>query len=231
MKRFQWICALLLPILAQCAHADSVFTFFAQANIGFSTDVSGDNQLFSFNGPGVSLVGSGDLSCFWCGLQVFSLTPGSSITPSVGNAGLDFTFTQGFLTFDGQPQVCGAGNCSLFVSGITSLSSFTFPTNGRNFTVTVPAILNGPIGGQLETVNTFHQFALQIPQGRLVLTFDFEGATGGAPAYYQFSRGMFTTTPEPGTFGLMASGLAAIVGSVLRQRNRRRFPKTFMNTA
>jgi hypothetical protein len=83
-------------------------------------------------------------------------------------------------------------------------------------------MLNGPIQGQLGSRETFHQFTLQIPQGRLVLTFDFERANGEAPAYYQFSQGKFTTTPEPGTFGLIASGFAGMVGAVLRKRNSRR---------
>jgi len=223
MKHCQWASALLLPILAQCAYADSISTFVAQANISFgANDGSGDNQNSTFTGPGVNLSASGDVSCFWCGLQRYSLTPGSSITPSVGNGGLDFVFVQGSLTFGGQPQTCN-GDCSLFASGITALSSLTFPTNGRNFTVTVPAILNGAIGGVIGEGESFHQFDLQVRPGRLVLTFDFApGQSGGPPAYYQFSQGMFTTTPEPSTLGLMASGLAGIMGTALRKRRCRR---------
>jgi hypothetical protein len=225
MKRFQWATPLLLLILTQCAYADSISTFVAQANITFLTNFgSGDNQGSTFTGPGVNLSASGDVSCFWCGLGAYSLTPGSSLTPSVVTDGLDFTFVHGSMTFGGQSQVCfGAsgvfGDCGLDASGITALRSFTFPTNGRNFTVTMPATLNGPIGGALGA----NQFDLQIPSGRLILTFDFvPGQSGGPPAYYQFSQGMFTTTPEPSTLGLMASGLAGIVGTVLRKRNCKR---------
>jgi len=223
MKRFQRICTLLLPMLAQCAYADSISTFVTQANIRFITNEGGDNQSSTFTGPGVNLFASGDVSCFWCGLGQYSLTPGSSITSNVGTGGLDWVFVQGSLTLGGQPQVCGPPDCGLFSVGVTALSSFTFPTNGRNFTVTVPAMLNGPIQGQLGSGDTFHQFALQIPQGRLVLTFDFvPSQNGGPPAYYQFTQGAFKTTPEPGTFGLMASGFAGMVGAVLRKRNSRR---------
>jgi PEP-CTERM motif-containing protein len=223
MKLYLWAVALLLATLAECAYADNI-SFVTQANIRFATNLGGDNQESTLTGPGVNLSASGDVSCFWCGVGEYYLTPGSSITPSVGAGGLDWVFVQGSLTFDGQRQICRSDDdCELFATGITGLSSFTFPTNGRNFTVTVPAmLLNGTIGGELGSGDTFHQFALQIPQGRLVLSFDFVPAFGRQPAYYQFTQGAFTTTPEPSALGLMSAGLAGIVGAIMRKRNTRR---------
>jgi hypothetical protein len=228
MKRFRRVSTLLfsilvLGILAQCAYGDSV-SFASQANIRFVTNFdSGDNQNATFTGPGVNLGASGDVSCFWCDIGQYYLTPGTSITPSIGTGGIDWTAVQGSLTFDGQRQICGLDDCGLFATGITALSSFEFPTNGHNFTVTVPAMLKSPIGGEIGSGETFHQFNLQIPQGRLVLSFDFVPASGRVPAYYQFTQGAFTTTPEPSTLGFMASGLTGIVGALVRKPNSRRY--------
>src|ERR1700741_2084104 len=109
MKRFRRVSTLLfsilvLGILAQCAYGDSV-SFASQANIRFVTNFdSGDNQNATFTGPGVNLGASGDVSCFWCDIGQYYLTPGTSITPSIGTGGIDWTAVQGSLTFDGQRQ-------------------------------------------------------------------------------------------------------------------------------
>ena len=197
-------------------YADSITNFTTQATISFIANEGGDNQSSTFTGQGVDLGASGDVSCFWCGLANPSLKLGSSLHPSVGFGGLDFVAVSGSLIFKGQPQVCNDVNCALSASGITALSSFVFPTNGRNFTVTVPARLSGPIAGSLETDDPFDRFSLHVPQGRLALTFDFEHANDGFPAYYQFSQGTFSTTPEPSTLYLTGSGLAGLAGIVLK---------------
>lgn len=216
MKRFLWLIALLLPILAQCTYADSVTTFVAQANISFTTNCcSGDNQQSTFIGPGVNLFAFGDVSCFWCESANPLLRPGSTLTPNIPR-GIDFVTFGGFLVFDGQRQVVDPTDSSLFLTGITALGSFTFPVNGRRITVTIPAMLDGSIQGQTGEGDTLHAFDLQIPTGKLVLTFDF--VRDGSVPYYQFTNGVFTTVPEPGTLGLMASGLAAILGTALRKR-------------
>lgn len=217
MKRLLWAIALVVPIFAQWAHADSITMFVAQANIHFVANCcGGDNQHATFIGPGVNLTASGDVSCSWCGPATVFLVPGSSLTPNVDNRSLDFVFVTGVLVFDGQPQVVNPNDSGLFATGITALGSFRFPTNGRNFTVTVPAMLDGPLGGGTGEGPTLHSFDLQIPTGKLVLNFDF--VRDGTTPYYQFSHGVFTTVPEPGTLGLMASGLAGILGIVLRKR-------------
>jgi hypothetical protein len=219
MKRFLWVIALLLPIAAQRTYADSVTTFFAQATISFTTNCcGGDNQDSTFTGPGVNLTAAGDVSCFWCGDATVFLVPGSMLTPNISHGGVDFVYVTGVLVFDGKAQVVDPNDSGLFVTGITALRSFRFPTNGRTITVTIPAMLDGPIRGQTGEGPTLHQFDLQIPPGKLVLTFDF--IRDGSSPYYQFTNGVFTTVPEPGTLGLMASGLAGIVGAALRKRRR-----------
>jgi hypothetical protein len=228
MKSFLWTITitLLLPVLAQFSYADSISTFTTQANIIFSTNFGGDNQGAIFQAPEVSLRAFGDASCSWCGSGNFLLTPGSSLTPSIPNGGLDWVPVYGTVTIGGRGFGCGGENCSLFATGLTALRGFTFPTNGQNFTVTLPARINGPITGELDTGQLFN---LQIPTGQLVLNFDFEANQDGGPAYYQLSQGVFTTpgfqpTPEPGTLGLMASGLAGILGIGLKTRNSKRLP-------
>jgi PEP-CTERM motif-containing protein len=142
------------------------------------------------------------------------LLPGSALKPNIDI--IAFGGSQGSVTFEGQVHPVDA----LFQlsPAITALGSFQFPTNGRSFTVSVPAMIDGLIGGR--TLDMSGNFNLQIPPGKLVLTFDFFPGNGNSvPPFYEFSHGTFTTTPEPGTLGLMASGLAAIVGAVLRKRN------------
>jgi hypothetical protein len=226
MKRLQWAVAMVLLALAQYAYANSIPTFTAQANITFLQNFAGDNLVgATFSGPGVSIVNfGGDVVCFtprWCTLGE-SFSPGSTLKPSIDL--IDFGFVKGNARFGGQVHpvdILGG----LPQSAITALGNFTFPTHGNGaFTVIVPARLNGPIMGQ--TSDFFAPFNLQIPYGRLVLTFDFFPAgcfPGGRcfPASYGFSRGRFTTltgVPEPGTLGLMGSGLAGILGAVLRKR-------------
>jgi PEP-CTERM motif len=211
MKRLLCLVMMLFVVFAPCAYADSI-PLFAQANIPFLVNFGGDNLLTStFNGPGVSVVAfGGDLVYDW---ELNSL-PGSSLKPVVEI--IAFGPAQGSVTLGGQVYpVDGLGEA--LTPAITALGSFTFPmTSNGTFTVSVPARLS-PISGFAGS-----EFFLQAPPGRLVLTFDFFPSQPGFPASYQFSQGFYTTTPEPGALGLMASGFAGIVGAVLRKRNCQR---------
>ena len=233
MKSSLWTITLLLPVLAQCSYANSISTFTTQANIRFVTnDVSGDNQESIFQAPEVSLRAYGDATCSWCTVDDFLLTPGSSLNPSIPLPALLWNYTYGSVIIGRQGYGCSPDNCGISATGLIALRSFTFPTNGQNFTVTVPAVMNGPIRLQIDpgANGTPGQLVdLQIPTGNLVLTFDFERGGNGYPSYYQLTQGVFTTpgfvtTPEPGTLGLMASGLAGILGIGLKRRNCKRLP-------
>ena len=225
MKRFLWVIALLLLVAAPCTYAQGIPSIVAQANISFGPGEGGDNQFSEFVGPGVNLFATGDAGCAlvvmnWCtGPGVYSNAPGTSLTPSIPNGLLDWVTVSGSVTFGGHTTHCLDVDCSLFSAGITALSSFVFPTNGQNFTVTVPAEISGPITGEVQTGEMFN---LQIPPGELVLSFDFAPKFGLAPAYYIFSQGAFTTpmfpTPEPGPLGLLAAGLVGLLGVMLKRR-------------
>ena len=228
MKSSLWTITLLLPALAQCSYANSVPTFTTQANIRFLTNENGENQVSMFQAPELSLTAYGSAYCSWCAVGE-GLTPGSSLDPSIDLSWEEATY--GNVTIGGQGYRC-EGYCPLYGPGLTSLRSFTFPTNGQNFTVMVPAVMTGPIHGFVYTGQTNQFFDLQIPRGNLVLTFDFERGQNGYPSRYYFSQGVFTTpgfvtTPEPGTLGLMASGVAGILGiglKGLKRRNCKRLP-------
>jgi hypothetical protein len=227
MKRFLWVVMMLFLVFAPCAYADGIPIFgVTQAIVSFVNIGEGDNDSFSFTGPLINVGGGGTAYCDWCSFGNFSLTPGSSLTPNIG---LIFDNTNGTATIGGQTFDLSQG--FLFSSSITALSSFTFPTDGRSsFTVSVPAGFSEPFiqGSALSLPN----YSLQIDNfGTMVLNFDFFPHNGGGPpSYYELSRGQFSlvSTPEPGTLGMMATGLAGIVG-MIRKKTRICLQKSAIN--
>lgn len=214
MKPFLAAVALLCPLITQCAYADSISTFHVQANIPFQAGQDNQYPPATFTGSGANITTSdGDVVCDdWCSVGGSLLVPGSTLKPNINV--IYFGNSQGSVTFGGQVHPVQ----DLFgAPAITALGSFQFPTNGRNFTVSVPAMIGLIVGDTLDMSGNFN---LQIPPGKLVLTFDFFPGGNGVPPFYQFSHGTFTTTPEPGTLGLIASGLAAIVGAVLKRKQK-----------
>ncbi len=210
MKRFQWAIAIVLITGAHCVYADSVPLNLTGASIVIFPNLSGDNTSFAFIGPGVSISGSGSAVCdAWCNGQL--LPPGSRLSPNVDLLG--FCCSQGTVSIGGRTENVG----SLFNSSI-SASSFIFPTHGqKTFTISVFGFIPG-ITGRTQSGEFFN---LEMPRGgRLTLTFDFNSFDDG----YHFSKGRFTAgvVPEPGTLGLMGSGLAAIIGAGLRNRRSKR---------
>lgn len=224
MKPFQWA-AMLIVVVAQCAFADSISTF---KITGATASViqfigTGDDLFFVFTGPGTNVTGSGVLLCVeWCEGEIFA--PGSKSPVAFGN--------DDFFPSELDTVKLGGQDFDAFLAGtsgfaLTSSGGFTFPVNfkGSTFTACQPAAISSPIPGSVETNNgQFIDFDLLMPPGgKFCSTWDFIPASNGSPAGYLFDHGKFVagTVPEPGTLGLMASGLAGLVGVILRKRNVR----------
>jgi hypothetical protein len=198
----------LIFVLTISAFADpiSVFTNLSASFSMQPNDGSGDNMGGSISGPGVNLVYGGGTNWFmfdhgFASGSVFPTT-GLGIFPdyTVGTVGSQGVLSLGSTYFD--------------------MSSFTFSANGNNstvFTVTVPASM-GPIhGGATGDLG----FTLVTNPGNVTLTFE-ESNLGMGLLYYPvsgtFSTGTFSTTPEPGTLGLMGIGVGAIIWCKYKQK-------------
>ena len=211
MKTLPWVILMLVAVSVQRAYADSIPVFnISRVTISFTANTqSGDNSQFSFAGPGISIVGGGS-ACSgldnWCDGDF--LPPGTAVTANVSLVSFDFVS----MKIGGHSYT--SPFASLGNSSITAATSFTLPM-GKNspFTsiVTIPASLVAPLEGSLPDGSFFN---LNIPPGKLVLTFDFVPSVGIFPAgYYVFTKGQFLVgTPEPGTIFLVATGLAGIAG-------------------
>jgi hypothetical protein len=212
MKRL--LCATALLLLAGTPYSNAQIV--TQSRSGFDTNEgAGDNLGSLFMGPGVNLSDRGGTACSWCFNDSFSNTPGSVLDPSMQifyDSG-----PVGSLTFEGHTYCQQVDECSISVPQIGA-AQVAFPTNGQNFSVTLPAAMEGVavsffVGGQNQVVN------LQIPPGELTLSFFLvAGPPGGPPPFYEFSRGTFTT-PEPDSLGLMVAGLAGFLGLCLKRRS------------
>ena len=106
---------------------------------------------------------------------------------------------------------------------LTTSGGFLLPTNatvGSTFTGCQPAFTPTSFTGSAGS-EFFTQFNLQTPAGgKFCSTWTFVPASDEFPAGFVFTEGKFlaATTPEPGTLGLMATGLAGIIGVIRRKR-------------
>jgi len=202
------LCISLLSLTSRMS-ADSIAI--TQAFISIDLNLGeGNNVSSGMMGPGTQLSGAGGAGCGFCSLGAF-LLPGTSVDASVGFIGP--------LEYLSEVQINGTiydpNDVSFGGSFITS-GTITFPAgNVPMFTVTLPATF-GDVHGMI--ISSGQTVTLNIHPGELVLSFNLIPSSEGVPANYEYAGGEFITTPEPGTLGLMATGLVSLYAVIPRKR-------------
>jgi hypothetical protein len=176
---------------------------FTNLNVAFNVSPnngSGGNIGGSISGPGINLLAGGGTFFGW--FNDFLGTPPGS----VGGGDTTIFWEDAFGQIGSQTYANGdiALDPSFFNAG-----SFTFPTNGQDFTIVVPASLSVISGTILTSCpnNVCQTFTLTTNPGKLTLSFFYSQANG---LYYGSAGSFVSTVPEPGTFGLLALGVASL---------------------
>ncbi len=204
MKHLPRILSMMVVLTSISAFADSASYTNLNANFYLGPNYGvGDNIGGTIVGPGVNLTWGGGTPFSWFNNMFPNIPPGSgggggtTIYPDLANG------TIGSQSFSGGFEV-------LLYAFTFNAGEFTFPANGQqNFTVTVPASM-GLIYGEIDEYcpNNICEFTLATGPGQLTLSYSYISSPFGS-GYYGVS-GYFTTTPEPGTFGLIAIGMGAV---------------------
>jgi hypothetical protein len=195
MKRLLWALLLSLLLIPTATFADSV-RFGLSVNTG-----GGDNFGFIQQSGGIIMGGLGGTP-----LGFFDSSPGYRPGDPFGGDVPIF--------FSGGAATIGGTTYDVFWSGGVFVSTFTFPTNGKDFRVpvTVGFSANGTI---LDT-------------GELI------SAGGAANGYISFFVGIdglyypgsdFVPVPEPNTLALVGTGMMSIVGINRVRKHERRMEK------
>jgi PEP-CTERM motif len=204
MKLTTRIFLLVLLGLSIAAHADTV-RFFMNTDAEIDPNSgAGDNVAVTLSGQGVVISLAGGIPFDYYNFDE-PIQPGSSVLGpttifwdfgflKIGSQGYDFD-----NQFDAAPV-------------FLDIPSFTLPTNGKDFSVTVPWVweLSGIIVDNCPSAGCV--FDLVGKPGKITFTFFYlDGNYFGGPS-------SFTTVPEPGTLSLLGLGIAAALG---RYRCRR----------
>jgi hypothetical protein len=193
MKRLLCVIAMLFVVFGPYVYADQI-----GANITYVTvsmgpnDGTGDNASFTMIGPGTQITGIAGMACFdWCSGDITN-----------NPVGLSQLFLGPFL--------------SATVNGVSYDPNSEFILFCCAFSDS--GFLNSSVDGQVGSGDTFAQLFLTLPSpGVWNLTFNTY------PEGQAFVHGTFTAgtppspVPEPGTIGLLATGLAGIIG-VMRKK-------------
>jgi hypothetical protein len=215
MKPYRWTLPILLFAFAQFAHADTFDITQITFTVGpFNATLPGIVS-FSLTGPGTNITGVGNFVCqsAWCSFPASSVPPGSLLT-NIGQIGLDEAFQS---TVGGTTLI--ANQWTVIDLALNVLGSINLPANPSSsvFSACVPATVPINFGeGQIPD-KTVINFNLNPPHGgagTFCTTWNFSNGQ------YTFVQGTFTasTVPEPGTLGLVGSGLVALFAAALRRR-------------
>ncbi len=208
LRRALWLILLFVPFHCFATSVHDLTNLNVNLNI-FPNDGTGDNLGGAIYGSGVSLIVGGGTPYYWFN-NVDGFAPGSGGGGSTTIYFDSVVGTIGSHSYD--------GNLSIGAATLNA-DSFTFPTDGSGFTISVPAsigliVLTGCTDSGCKTFN------VSTNSGVLTLSFDYDAGTG----MYYGTGGSFvsatTPVPEPGTISLMILGLA----SIARFRHRNRAP-------
>jgi hypothetical protein len=214
MKWFHRIVVTVVLLTSISAFANS--TNFTQ--LGFDigirpNDGSGGNLGGTIFGTGVNLAVGGGTPYDW--LNSFSgYAPGSG-----GGGGTTIFFDTVFGQLGGQTY----GDSDLGLNAVSfSAGGFTFPTNGQDFSVTVPASIDVITGDFFFTCpNPTCSFTLETEPGFLTLSYSYDPTTG---LYFASGGSLFAdsvaVTPEPATLGFVSIGVGAVAWRKYKQRSR-----------
>jgi len=196
MKRLLWALLLSLLLIPTATFADSL-RFGLSVNNG-----GGDNFGFIQQSGGIIMGGIGGTP-----LGFFDSIPGYSPGDYFGGDVPIF--------FSGGAATIGGTTYDVFWSGELFVSTFTFPTNGKDFRV--PVFVGFSANGEIHDT------------GELI------SAGGGADGYISFFVGIdglyhpgsdFVPTPEPNTLALVGTGMMSIFGINRVRKLQRRIEKS-----
>jgi hypothetical protein len=196
MKRLLCAVAMVFVVLAPSAYADdipllNVNITYVEMHMG-PNDGSGDNVSFLFSGLGTLITGFGGMACYdWC----------SGPITDTSSASVSEIFLGGFNSIrikgtNYDPSSSGFSDSPFSMSGDVNGSSSGFFCN-----------------------DTCVQANFTFPPFGVSWGLNFVPVDGG----FQFVSGQFidgtppAPTPEPGTLGLLATGLLGIVGVIRRK--------------
>jgi hypothetical protein len=198
MKLIPRIITISFVLISCSAFADTIgFPLNSNVNIGPNQGI-GDNVGVTLWGQGLFITALGGTPTYWFDFPQFYYP---------GQAGLGGTT----IFWDGGFLKIGSASYDFSEFGLDptflNVPDITFPTNGKDFTVTSPwewdlsgtIITNCPSSGC--------GFLLSSKPGKLSFSFVYDPTYG---VYYANSAS-FSTVPEPATFALMAIGIAAVV--------------------
>jgi len=211
MTRLLRLLFVMFVLTSISAFANSVNLSNLSVNFSVSPNFgSGDNIGGMIFGPGqVNLYVAGGTPGYW-------FSDGGQYMPGSMGGGDTTIF---YDTFFGNIGSTGLGgeNGFIFASSLYT-GTFTFPTNGENFTVTMPAFLDPITIYNCTSSSTCTTFTLQARPGTLTLSFNYFNGS-----YYANSGSFITNVPEPGTVGLMGIGVGAVIWCAYKRKwaNRR----------